>query len=142
MSLPSDPALDRAFRATTYRVFVPGAAPIDLIVGVASAALDVVLARHAVEDWAFITACNPRSNPSTSTENDARSAALRREIEAGEWRFYEGEGIPAGDDWMPEASFLVLGIPRERAIDLARRFEQHAIVAGRQGGAAELVYVV
>lgn len=134
--------LDRAFRETTYRAFIPGAAAIDLVIGQASAALDALLTQHDADEWAFITAWNPRSTPLAPAENDARNAALRRAVESGGWRCFEGQGIPDRGGWTPEASFLVLGIPRGCAVDLARRFGQHAIVAGRRGGAAELLYVV
>jgi hypothetical protein len=51
-------------------------------------------------------------------------------------------GAGAGDDgrWAPEPSLLVLGLPRAEAVELARRFGQEAIVAGRRGAPAELVY--
>jgi hypothetical protein len=51
---------------------------------------------------------------------------------------FPGEGV--GDDrtWPPERSTLVLGIEREAAISLGRRFGQRAIVCGRLGELATL----
>jgi hypothetical protein len=51
---------------------------------------------------------------------------------------FPGEGI--GDDgvWPPERSVLVLGIEREAALQLGRRFGQRAIVCGDLGGLATL----
>ncbi|GIS62390.1 MAG: hypothetical protein CM1200mP2_46150 [Planctomycetaceae bacterium] len=42
-------------------------------------------------------------------------------------------------DWEPEISLLVLGIERDDAVAIGRRFDQVAIVCGRTGGVAELV---
>ena len=132
--------LDDAYRATTYRVFVPDAAPIDLKVGERSAALDGILMAQGVAAWAFITGSNPRSQPLSAEENGRRHAELMRSIRDGGWRYFDGAGIPANAEWQPEASVLVLGIARDEALALGRRFEQNAIVAGRRGGEAELVY--
>ncbi len=139
-----DAELYEAYRATIYRVFVPGEAPIDVRVDGASssyaARLDALLERNGVEVWAFITAWNPESRPLSAEENDARHAELLQAIEASGWQFVEGAGIPVNSDWAPEASLLVLGISRDDAVALGRRFGQNAIVAGRRGGTAELVY--
>ena len=135
-----DARMDAAYRATAYRVLVPGEAPIDVRVGEASARLDALLAHYRVEAWAFITAWNPGSKPVTAEENAARDAELLEAIEAGGWRFYEGAGIPPQPDWSAEASLLVLGISREDAVALGRRFGQNAIVAGQAGAMAELIY--
>ena len=83
-----DPKLDAAYRATLYRVFIPGGSPIDLRVDAASAALDALLARHGVQAWAFITAWNPGSKPVAATENAARHAQLLNATETGGWRVF------------------------------------------------------
>jgi hypothetical protein len=129
------------YRATTYRVFVPRAEPIDLRIDEPSAALDVLLDGENVRTWAFITAWNPGSRQLPREENDKRQAALASSIERHSWRFLNGVGIPARQDWQAEESFLVLGISSEAALALAKRFGQNAIVAGERGGAALLLYV-
>ena len=40
--------------------------------------------------------------------------------------------------WVPEDSYLILGIPRTDAISLGYDFGQNAIVVGRIGNPAEL----
>jgi hypothetical protein len=132
---------DEPYRATTYRVFVPGAEPIDLRIDEPSAALDALLAAENVTTWTFVTASNPASRQLPREENDKRQAALASAIEAQGWRYFNGVGIPARQDWQPEESFLVLGISKEAALALAKRFGQNAIVAGERGGAALLLYV-
>ncbi|MBL8723129.1 MAG: DUF3293 domain-containing protein [Planctomycetes bacterium] len=44
-------------------------------------------------------------------------------------------------EWPPEPSILVLGMPREVAVALARRFEQHALVWIGGDGVPELTLV-
>lgn len=93
-----------------------------------------------MREWAFITAWNPGSRQLALEENEARQAELVGIIRERGWRHFEGSGIPARGDWQAEASVLVLGISQGEAADLGRRFGQNAIVTGRCGGAAVLVY--
>ena len=51
----------------------------------------------------------------------------------------EGRGIGSDPDWVPEDSYLIIGIPRADAISLGYDFGQNAIVVGRIGNPAELV---
>lgn len=133
---------DEAYRATTYRVLVPGEEPIDLRIGECSHMLDGLLAKHGCDSWAFITAWNPHSQQRAAEENARRQAELVSVIRERGWIFLEAMGIPADPKWQPEASVLVLGIPREEAVEIATRFRQNAIVVGERGGMAELVYCV
>ena len=139
-SLTPFPVIDSAFRATTYRVYVPNAAAIDLRVGERSERLDAMLDERGCDEWAFITAWNPGARPSSRSENDARQAALRRALRERGFDWLEGSGIPADGSWQAEASVLVLGMRRREAVELGRRFDQLAVLAGRRGGAAELLY--
>src|SRR4051812_32445098 len=132
--------IDEAFRATTYRVFVPGQAPMDLVVGRRSARLDALLARGGVTAWAFITASNPGSQPLAAHENSARHAELLMLLHARGLQWLAASGIPADAGWEAEESVLVLGVSRPDAVEIGRRFGQLAIVAGQRGAAAELVY--
>jgi hypothetical protein len=99
-----------------------------------------LVATHAGDTWAYITACNPASKELTANENNERQAQLRRELEAGGYRIYEGEGIGADPAWTPEPSFLVLGISQEDALALGTRFGQNAIVVGTSAEQAQLVW--
>src|SRR5829696_2537391 len=111
-----DPTLDERYRATTYRVFLAVGSPIDLRVGKRSAELDLLLTKHNVATWAFISACNPGSCPLAAAENDARHAKLLKTVKDFGWRYLEGVGIPARADWQPEASLIVLGVAPEEAV--------------------------
>jgi hypothetical protein len=133
-------SLDGIYRSTTYRVLIAGDAPIDLRIGEPSARLDLVLVSHGADAWAFISAWNPASRELPPAQNDARHAELLAIIGERGWSCLDGSGIPADSDWTAEASVLVLGISLDEAVALGRRFGQNAIVAGRRGAAAELVY--
>ena len=50
----------------------------------------------------------------------------------------KGEGIDDDGAWPPERSILVLGIERQTAVELGRRFGQRAIVCGELSGVADL----
>src|SRR5262245_57040457 len=68
-------ALASAYLATTYRVESARSA-IALRVGQHNAALDRLLKQRGVHAWAFVTACNPRSQRLPSWRNGARQRSL------------------------------------------------------------------
>lgn len=90
--------------------------------------------------WAYLTAWNPRSAPIGRATNAARHRACEHLLRALGYRFLRGWGIAHDDSWR-ERSLLVLDIGRERALDVARVFEQNAIVVGKPGRAAQLAYL-
>src|SRR5690554_4433081 len=102
--------------------------------------LDALLADHNVEEWAFITAWNPGSQLESVHENHERQRELERAIEAAGFVFFRGSGVPDSDHWQPEESVLVLGISQARGVEFGRRFGQEAILCGRAGEAARLVW--
>ncbi len=130
---------DAAYRATEYRV-ADGAQRFSIRVGERCAPLDALLDTHGAEEWAYVTAYNPGGRPAAADANAAAQQRLEAELRATAHPVLRGEGT--GDDgrWPPEPSLLVLGLPRADAIGLARRFGQVAIVAGRRGAPADLVY--
>lgn len=133
--------LDSEYHATTYRVYGPlGTTPIDLHAGETSARLDELLEDCALEHWAFITAWNPASRSLPADVNNTRHTELLQLVRARSWRFYAGSGIPSNSDWDPERSVLVLGISRDEAVNLGKRFGQNAVLAGQRGGKAQIVY--
>jgi hypothetical protein len=129
-----------AYRRTTYRVFA-GDSPIDITVGSAPPALVRLLEDRGADTWAFVTAWNPRSNARPAAENQARQRELIELVGRHGWPELPGLGIGWDETWPPEESLLVLGISREEALAVARRFGQAAIVFGERRGPAELVAV-
>ena len=133
-------ALEAAFRATAYRARLPQG-PVDLRVGEPSSRLDCWLQAAGVENWAFVTACNPRATALDESANRQRHDALRERVSAAGWISVEGLGVPLGNDWRPELSLLIAGIARGDALRLGREFDQLAIVAGRRGMPAQLEWL-
>ncbi len=128
------PALLEAYRAAEYVVSDPH---VVIRVGEPNAALDALLAD--AERAAFLTAANPGSERRGDEENRRFITALREALDAAGWRYAEGEGRDARGAWPAEPSFLVPGIPRDKALELARRFGQNAFVWCERGVAPQLV---
>lgn len=101
--------------------------------------LDSVLARLAIDEWAYITAFNPFSQQRRPQQNRAMNHQLADELHRHGYMYWHGSGVDLAGVWPPEASFLVLGIDRVVACDFARKYNQNAIVVGHSGEAAELV---
>ncbi len=115
-----------AYRATAYRV--DASETFVLKVDCHSPALAALFDATGCRCAAFLTACNPYSQPLSSEANAARQRALRGELLAGGYQPLEGAGVPAGADWQVEPSVLVPGLERAAALALAQRWQQHAIV--------------
>ncbi|HEY3326086.1 MAG TPA: DUF3293 domain-containing protein [Novimethylophilus sp.] len=139
VSSPAFAHLDAAYRATAYTVYLADGA-LALRVGTASPALDGWLKRYGYASWAFVSACNPGSRPSTAAENDARHARLVAAVEALGLEWIAGMGVPDDGGWTPEASLFIPGIAPTDALMLASRFGQNAIVCGTLGGVPQLRY--
>jgi hypothetical protein len=127
--------LQTAYLNTAY--LVPGLR-LDIRIGRAHPLLDAYLVQHGQEEWAYISACNPGSHLMTEKENAIRTGYLQRLASA--WDCWPGRGESLDKSWPPEASFLVTGIPINRALQLGRVFGQMAIVAGRRGNVALLYW--
>jgi hypothetical protein len=133
------PSLEAAYLRTTYWVDARPQ-PVALRVGESSVVLDRILARHRARRWAFITAWNPGSRRCSAWRNAAHQHQLLQALGRRGFRWLPGLG--EGDDprWPPEPSFLILGASVPEAKRLARRFNQYAIVVGKLGGPAVLVW--
>lgn len=103
-------------------------------------ALDSILDGYSAGAWAFITACNPFSNPLSDRENQERMLDLERHIRSGGWRFMPGYGKGDDGQWPAEPSMLVVDISPDDAVDVARKYGQNAIVYGRRGDPARLLW--
>ena len=135
-----DAALDAAFRATVYEAETPAGTRIAIRVGACSPALDDLLAAAGADAWAFVTACNPRSTRLDPPANAARTARLEAAVAGRGLGALRGVGRGDSPGWPPEESLLVLGIAEADALELAREFDQHAIVVGTRGTAARLAW--
>lgn len=132
--------LDAAYRNTIYRVYLPDGLA-DLRIGITNAALDRWLLAVGVESWVFITAFNPHSVVASIEENLRRHRELLDRLKKQAWPMLVADGIPQDEGWPPERSLLVAGIGHAQARRLASEFGQNAIVAGRRGMPAQLLWL-
>lgn len=109
--------LAAAYRQSVYRVYRTDG-PLDFRPGERSPALRDLLRSHAGSGAAFITAHNPGSRLMPREHNNNAQAAV------------------AAED-----SLLLVGIDREAACSLGRRFGQNALVWIGHDGSAELVWL-
>lgn len=88
------------------------------------------------DEWPFgeadgvvwiITACNPRSEPLTDDENQARHRALGEELAASGYPYLESVGFDPDDRSWSEIGYAVLGMSEEEVFALARSWDQNAI---------------
>lgn len=129
-----DPELLAAYLETDY--FISDDPPLLMKIGEQNGDLQILLASFSVDQAAFITAWNPRSQKLSNDENDDRQSALLSEIEQLRHNYLVAYGERA--DWR-EYSYLVLGISKQNASDLAQQFEQNAYVWIDDRGIPELV---
>ena len=110
---------------------------IQIRIGQVDRRLDSLLGELNMEEWAFITAYNPRSAVLTDDENSLRHQELMGDV--SQLTYFEGHGVGEDPAWKPEKSLLILGINRGSAIELGRKYGQNAIVIGEKGMPAELL---
>jgi hypothetical protein len=131
--------LEAAYRHTHYRVRTPDGGFV-IRIGQPCAALETLLRETGASCWAFITACNPRSQSLSAEVNAKRMAQLTAMLTEEDLAVIPGEGADPDGGWPPEESVLVLDIEREEALELGRAWEQNAIVCGEAGGLPELLW--
>ena len=132
--------LDAAYRATTYRVFLPGGCA-DLRIGQANQTLNCWLETAGCTNFAIVSAYNPGSQPIDATRNAERQSQLECELLEGNYEPYAGENIPDGDSaWVEETCFIP-DIELEDACALAENFGQSAIVYGGADGFSRLIWI-
>lgn len=132
-----DKSLLEAYNSTTYKVFNTD---IEIRIGQNSTQLDKLLTTHNCNTWAFITPYNPYSRMlMTESHNYPRLIELKKDLI--DYKILEGEGLGTDPSWVPERSFLILGIDKTKAELLGKKYEQNAIVVGMKGGKAELSFV-
>ena len=132
--------LESAYRATTYRVFLPGGG-CDLRLGVVSETLRCWLETAGTARFAILTAHNPGSEDVESEENVLRQARLECALLELGYEPYAGENVADDDSWPAEESCFVPGISVTEALALGERYGQNAIICGGADGKTELVWV-
>lgn len=138
--MPTKTELEAAYRATTYRVFLPQGA-VDLRINTANPVLADWLAANGVERWAIVTAFNPRSDRQSVAENLQRQSALEVVLLEDGLEPFAGENVADDDAWLPEDTCFVPGIDLPKAMALASQFGQNAIVYGEMDALPRLEWI-
>jgi hypothetical protein len=128
-----------AYTATDFVVFDRGE-EWALHVGVASPRVDDLLDRHGATHAIIVTAFNPRSRVLTPDANAARHRSLVRLLEERGLPFLYGEGRDPSGQWTAETECIVFGISLPEGLEIARRFEQNAVVFIERGQAPRLEF--
>jgi hypothetical protein len=132
--------LATAYRATTYRVFLPGG-HCDLRIDQPCQQLVDWLKDTGYPEFAIITACNPGAQRLAAEVNAERQSALECDLLEGNYEPYNGENRPDASDWPSEESCFIPDIALEDALALAEDYEQNAIVWGGTDGIPRLVWI-
>ena len=132
--------LETAYRATTYRVFLPGGA-VDLRLDQANGRLSAWLAAAGCRCFALVTACNPGAQPLSAAANAERQARLECELLAGNYEPFAAEHVADDGAWPVEESCFVPDLTAGDACALAADFGQNAVVCGGEDGTPRLVWL-
>jgi Protein of unknown function (DUF3293) len=85
--------------------------------------------------FSILTAANPFSQQFSDAENAARNNSLKLEIEELGFEFDWSYGEQADQSWR-EDGFVIFDAPFEVTLELARKFEQNAILYGEESKVA------
>lgn len=132
--------LEAAYKATTYRVYLPGGV-CDLRIGVACPALKDWLAASATRSFALITAYNPGSKTVDAGRNAEQQAALECDLLDGNYEPFVCQHVPDMDGAPEEEGCFVPDLDPEDANALAWDYGQNAVVIGGVDGVPHLHWV-
>ncbi|TNE73800.1 DUF3293 domain-containing protein [bacterium] len=107
--------------------------------GVESVALDGKL-RTNKTSIAILTAQNPESTIFTQEENEQRNECLKKDLLALGCQFVKANSSDPSGNWLPEVGFAVIGLTKQQSVELAKKYNQNAIVYLEEGMPAELVW--
>lgn len=132
--------LEALYKATTYRVFLPGGL-CELRIGEANEDLRCWLETAGASGFAVITAANPGSQRGDAGQNAERQAQLECDLIEGNYEPYAGENVADVADWPSEESCFVTDIALADACALAQDYGQNAIVYGGADGLPQLHWI-
>jgi hypothetical protein len=132
--------LEALYKATTYRVFLPGGI-CELRIGEACEVLRCWLETAGAANFAVITAHNPGAQSGTATQNAEQQAQLECELIEGNYEPYAGENVADDNNWPAEECCFIADIALEDACALGEDYGQNAIVYGGADGLPSLVWI-
>ncbi|WIG93102.1 DUF3293 domain-containing protein [Myxococcus sp. SDU36] len=134
--------LTKAYAATRYVIrphACTGGVEQILRAGALHPALDATLAARGHREWAFLTAWNPGSQQRGAEENRRAQERLEAQLVAGGWVVAPALGQADDGSWC-EQSLFIPGLPREEAARFGRAYGQVAVLVGRAGAQASLLF--
>ncbi|MEM6697780.1 MAG: DUF3293 domain-containing protein [Bacteroidota bacterium] len=99
------------------------------------------LRENNIQTWTMLTAANPYSVEFSDEENKKRNANFESHLQTENIHYGRSEGIPDDPNWMMEIGFFITNITLNAAKQLAKSVEQNAIVFGRVGESAQLIWL-
>ena len=131
------PELLTAYLTTRYTV--QATPPFVVMAGQANPELNRWMERHCCHSAAYITACNPYSQPLDDTANAVRQRQLVQWIEARGLPYAQGTGESSDGSWKPEPSYLVGGVSLQDAQTLGQQLAQNALIWCEENAFARLI---
>ena len=137
--------IQEIYQKAHYSVVVPSVSGRDLELSFrideSNQQIEELLTKHERSSACFITASNPNGQRIDEKENEARMKELETFIQEKQLPYYFGQGGDPKGAWI-EKSLLVVGIELGEADQLARHFEQNAIVWFQRGLAPSLRWYI
>ncbi len=131
--------LEAAYRATTYRVYLPQGL-LELRLDQVEPVLQQWLHARKISCFALLTAHNPASENCTPEDNADWQAQLECELLEGNYEPYATEHCADADAWPVEEGCFVPELQAEDALALAEAYGQLAVVVGGQDGVPRLAW--
>jgi hypothetical protein len=132
--------LEAAYRATSYRVFLPGGC-CELHIDQASENLRCWLETAGASEFVVLTAHNPGSQKLGMEANMERQSAMEVFLLENNYEPYAGENVADDASWPAEEICFVTDLGLADAKALGAKFGQNAIVHGVADGIPRLVWI-
>ena len=132
-------SLQTAYEQAVYEVY-NGKNTIEFSIGEYCPELDRIIFTE-YSSWALITAYNPYSQCLSEAENRQRHQKLLDYLSNLQLTSLAAVGKDRKNIWIPEQSLVILGLNRQSAIAIGRKFQQNAIVYGELHQPVELLWV-
>lgn len=124
------------YKQAHYQVLLPTQAGTDIEVSFrinhSNPQLDELMELHGKQTACFITACNPKGERIDERENLRLMSELESIIQQKQLPYYFGHGGDSKGAWL-EKSLLIVGIGVDEADQLARQYDQNAVVWFERG---------
>ena len=102
--------------------------------------INQLFSRNNISTAALLTAWNPRSQAIDFQQNKLRNNELYNIIEEKKYPFYEALGKGEDPRWQAEEGYIILGLQKEEAENIAVQYEQNAYVWLEKGKQVALEY--